>query len=223
MDRERTIYDVDNWYRVGRGKVLQFFATDDEVQEWLLTMLPSGYGPYTLVGADLVKVDKKRYVEKGFEFDITGFKKAIYEKECPRWQYWIRSKVLTPELDFSRHKMITWILSYSGLVGLDHGSFVKGMGRDASSIAIVEKVANKETGEIIKHKEYLKIYKILARQIKNQLCYSSFWKFKNGTEREDFKLQLMTEKAVEAYKSGFVFKNRPGRRIDNKKSSCLTP
>jgi len=196
MINKEPIYDVDNWYRVGRGHVLQFFATDDEVQDWLNTMLPPEYEPYTLVGADLVKIDKKKYIEKGFEFDIQDFKKAIYEKEEPRWQYWIRSKVLTPELDFSRHKMITWILSYTGLVGLDHGGQVKDMGRDASSIGIVERVRNKNTSEIIKHKEYLKIFSTLSRQIKKHLCYTSFWKFKDGTEREDFKLQLMTEKAV---------------------------
>jgi hypothetical protein len=222
MNTQQPIYDVDNWYRIGKGRVLQFFATDDEVQEWLLTMLPSEYGPYTLVGADLVRVEKKKYVEKGFEFDITELKQAIYEIEYPRWQYWLRSKVLTPELDFSRQKIITWVLSYTGLVGLHHGGYIKNMGRDASSIGIVDTVSNKSTGEVIKHSEYLKIFNILARQIKKHLCYSSFWKFKNGTEREDFKLQLMTEKAVQAYEAGFQFKNRPGRRLKHRRMPLLS-
>jgi hypothetical protein len=213
MNKQEPIYDVENWYRVGRGQVLQFFATDEEVQEWLVSMLPQEYAPYTLVGADMIEIDKNKYIEKGFEFDITELKKAIYEKEEPRWQYWIRSKVITPKLDFSREKKITWVLSYTGLVGLDHGGQVKRIGRDASSIGIVDKIKNKKTDEVIRHNEYLKIFNILARRIKKHLCYSSFWKFKNGTEREDFKLQLMTEKAVKAHEEGFVFKNRPGRKL----------
>lgn len=217
MDSQKVIYDVENWYRVGRGQGLEFFATDDEVQEWLLTILPKEYGPYTLVGADIVEVEKKKYIEKGFEFDIGELKKAVYEKEEPRWNYWIRSKVITPELDFSREKRITWVLSYTGLISLHHGLDLKNLGRDASSIGIVERVRNKNTGEEIIHEEYLKLSKYLSRHIKKLLCYSSFWKFKNGTEREDFKLQLMTEKAVKAYEAGFIFKNRPGRRLDKKK------
>jgi hypothetical protein len=217
MEPKIPIYDVDNWHRVGRGRVLQFFATDDEIQEWLLSALPPEYGPYTLVGADLVQIEKKKYIQKGFEFGIDELKRAMYEQDETRWEYWIRSKVITPQLDFSRHKMISWILSYSGLVGLHHGSYNKNKwvdGLDASSIGIVDQVNNDKTGEKIQHKEYLNIFKKLNREIKNHLCYSSFWKYKDGSEREDFESRLMTEKAVRAYEEGMKFVNRPGRRLE---------
>jgi hypothetical protein len=41
--------------RVGRGRELQFFATDSEVRGRLLSALPPEYGSYTLVGFDSVK------------------------------------------------------------------------------------------------------------------------------------------------------------------------
>ncbi|MFA7486383.1 MAG: hypothetical protein WCZ89_10185 [Phycisphaerae bacterium] len=209
----QVIYDINNWRRLGRGQVLQFFATDDEVQNWLLTLLPPEYGPYTLVGADSIEVENKMYVEKGFEIDISDFKTAIYEKEYPRWQYWIRSKALTPKLDFLRQKRITWVLSYSGLVGLQHGRYLKDAGRDFSSIGIVDKVINDETGEEIVNKEYLSIFKKLKKEIKRHLLYSSIWKFDDGSEREDIKLQLMTQGVVDQYNKGILFKNKPGRRV----------
>jgi hypothetical protein len=216
MESRSPIYDVDSWSRVGRGRVLQFFATDDEVQEWLLCALPAEYEPYTLVGADLVQVEKKKFVEKGFEFDIDELKKAMYEGDKIRWQYWIRSKVITPELDFSRHKMISWILSYSGLVGLQHGSYNKNKwveGQSASSIGIVDQIKNDETGEKVHHKEYVNVFRKLNREIKKHLCYSSFWKYKDGSEREDKKLRLMTQAVVDQYHQGAKFTNRPGNRI----------
>jgi len=212
VNLQDVIYDVDNWFRIGRGRELQFFATDDEVQSWLLNFLPEEYAPYSLVGADLIKKGKI-YIEQGFEFDISELEKAMYEKDETRWHYWIRSKVLTPELRLITGERITWTLSYSGLVSLQHGRELQNMGRDASSIGIVERVKNEKTGEIRHHKDYLRIFNSLKRKVKRTLCYSTIHKFKNGTVAEDTRLQLMTEKAVRAYEDGLLFKNAPGRRL----------
>ena len=47
---ESNIYDTDDWVRCARGgRLLQFFATDDELQNWFLTVLPETYRPYRLV------------------------------------------------------------------------------------------------------------------------------------------------------------------------------
>jgi hypothetical protein len=43
MDRQT--YDPSEWQRQGRGKELQFFATDDEVRGYLKG-LPPQHGPY---------------------------------------------------------------------------------------------------------------------------------------------------------------------------------
>jgi hypothetical protein len=32
--------DFDGWYRTGRGREMQFDATDEEVAEWLVGTLP---------------------------------------------------------------------------------------------------------------------------------------------------------------------------------------
>jgi hypothetical protein len=77
----------------------------------------------------------------------------------------------------------------------------------------VDKVINDATGKVVTHKDYLRVFKALRKGIKKHLCYSSFWKYKNGSEREDFKLRLMTEGAVRAYEEGMKFVNRPGRKI----------
>ena len=53
---ENRFFDADDWVLSGRGgHLLQFFATDVELQNWFLTALPAACGPYTLVGADSVR------------------------------------------------------------------------------------------------------------------------------------------------------------------------
>lgn len=42
-------HDLAPWYRVG-GRTLQFYATDDEIAEWLLEMLPPEFAPYAVLG-----------------------------------------------------------------------------------------------------------------------------------------------------------------------------
>jgi phosphoribulokinase len=37
------------WERAGRGRLLQFYATHDEIAEWILEMLPPTFAPYTLL------------------------------------------------------------------------------------------------------------------------------------------------------------------------------
>lgn len=212
MNPHEPIYDVNEWRRLGKGRVVEFFATDDEVQTWLIEGLPNEYHPYTLVGVDLVKVGRT-YIENGFEFEVRELKKAMYKTDAVRSHFWIRSKVITPELDFLKQTRITWVLSYTGFVNLQHGAYIKNMGRPASSIGIVDKVINDATGEVRHHKEYLRIFNSLKRLIKKSLCYSSIHTFKNGSRREDTTLQLMTEKAVQAYEHGLIFTNEPGRKL----------
>lgn len=57
--------DVVSWFRLGRGHEFEFYATDDEVQEWLLTILPAEFAPYRPAGADSIQAGRI-YVEHPF-------------------------------------------------------------------------------------------------------------------------------------------------------------
>ena len=216
---DNNVYDTDDWVRGSRGgHSLQFFATDDELQSWFLAALPGAYGPYTLVGADSVKMDQNQYTQCFFEFPISMFKEAMYEKDSVRWQYWIRSKSITPILDVSQCHQITKQLSFLGLVSVHHGSYSnRGFhdGWQESTIGIVTQIENINNGQKVKNDEYMGIYKALARKIKKHLCYSSFYRFPEGKEVENTKWGLMTQGVVDQYVQGVKFVNRPGIRIKN--------
>lgn len=218
MDVQKLVCSVNKWRRLGRGRVLQFFATDDEVQQWLLEGLSKKWAPYTLVVVDFTGYGES-HMEKGVEFGIEELKRAMYELYEVKWQFWIRSMVITPELDLSPHRRLTRMFSCIGLVELQHGSYNKNRwveGQNASSIGIVDKVINDATDKVIEHKDYLKVFNALKKRIKKDLCYSSFWKYKDGSEYEDFKSRLMTEGAIKAYENGMKFVNRPGRQLGRK-------
>ncbi len=218
---DTTIYDSDDWIRCGRGdRLLQFFATDDELQEWLLSALPDACGPYTLVGADSVRINRNQYVQRFFEFPIHKLKEAMYEKNPVWWEFWIRSKSITPVLDVSHCHDIKKQLSFSGLVRICHGSYSnRGFheGWRESTIGIVTQIENINSGRQIVNDKCLKIYNALEKTIKKHLCYSSFCIFKDGSEVENTKFDLMTQGVVDQYNQGVPFVNRPGRRIKETK------
>jgi hypothetical protein len=218
------IQDHDRWMRVGKGRELQFFATDEEVQAWLVHALPPQYAPYHLVGADKVKQDRF-FTEAPFECEIFSLINCMRGTEDVRYNFWIRSEVLTPKLPLTQGFGLTKLFSYNGLVLLQHGlmlrnlyEFGQPLKRAASRIAVVDKVRNLETGEGRHHQGYLEVYKALHRTISQALIYSSIVQDANGLEREDTRLQRMTQAAVHAYQAGFPFTNAPGRVLVGKRS-----
>ena len=46
MGEQQIIENVNEWDRVGRGHELPFYATDQEIQTWLLDILPLEHRPY---------------------------------------------------------------------------------------------------------------------------------------------------------------------------------
>ncbi len=140
----------------------------------------------------------------------------MYEKESIRRQFWIRSESITPTLDVTHFHFITKQLSFMGLIGIHHGSYSnRGFhdGWQESTIGIVTQIENVNNGQQIINDQYLGIYKALVKEVKKHLCYSSFCIFKDGSEVENTKFDLMTQGVVDQYNQGVPFVNRPGRKI----------
>jgi hypothetical protein len=212
------IENLDRWERVGRGRTLQFFATDEEVQGWLVHALPPEYAPYHLVGVDIVKEDRL-YVEQPFMCEISALLQCMQGLEEPRYDFWIWSEILTSTLPLQGGAWLTKFFSFNGLINLQHGSMIRDYSdpsrricRAASSIGLVDRVRNLDTGEERHHEGYLRIYKALHKTIKKALVYSSIIRFPDGHEEEDTHLR-MTEAAVHSCQAGFPFINAPGRLL----------
>lgn len=222
MIKQPILDNLDDWQRAGRGRVLQFFATDEEVQRWLIAALPSEYAPYLLIGVDLVK-EGRIFVEKPFQCEVSSLLDCMQLGIEPRFKFWIWSKVLIPNPPLKTERQLSRWLSFNGLVLLQHGRTItdktdpsRQVCRSASSIGMVDKVVNIRTGETRQFEGYLKIYKKIHKAISKSLMYSSIVRFRDGHEEEDTQLQLMTEGAVQSYNKGFPFINKPGRLLKTK-------
>src|SRR5262245_32971079 len=65
------ITDPNGWFRL-RSEVLQFYATDEDISEWLQVGLPDKYAPYHLTGQDVLRLGKGKYVRRGFLFGVAA-------------------------------------------------------------------------------------------------------------------------------------------------------
>lgn len=206
------IRDLDNWKRVGGGRTLEFFATDAEVQRWLLDCIPQEYLPCRLVGADLIQRGP-RYIEKPFVCEFDELQRLPSAPGTPRNKFFIWSETLTPDLFDASPESFSTYCSLNGLIVLQYGRIRHHL-REALALMIVDRVRNQQTGVIREHLEYRRIYNSLARCVKRALCFSTVHRFKDGSEEEDAELRLMTEKAAQAYQEGFPFRSAPCRRLD---------
>jgi hypothetical protein len=220
MSNHVLVTEIENWRRKGRGRTLQFFATDNEVQHWLNNELPVEYQPYKLVGADKVKTGRS-YSEHPFVCDIEQFLDCLYEADTHRFNFWIWSQSLSPELSLESGTSLTGYLAFNGLVLVQHGSMIRprvprdpaiSRYRAESAIGIVDTIQHRETGETLTHSAYLQIYIKLRKAIKQELVWTSIVEDSRGHKAETT-LQMMTAGAVEAYAAGVPFINKPGRFI----------
>ena len=212
MHSPLNIYGVDRWTRFGRGKELQFFATDAEVENWLITSLPAIYGPYQLIGCDLIK-ENGAFVEYPFRCDISCFRKCRQGKNNgPRYEFWIHSEALTPGLSFEFGSRMCALCALNGLVLIQHGFLHRGR-KDASRIAVVDTIRDSETMEIKHHRDYDQVFRSLFKVIKKSLVYSSIQRFADGHEEEDTRIERMTIGAAQEYEAGVAMTKRPGRLL----------
>jgi hypothetical protein len=210
MTTYSAIYDTVNWSRVGRGKGMQFFATDDEVAAWLQRSLPCEYTPYSLGGVDLVQ-NGSIYDEIPFEFAIHDFPECMNRPGGYRYNFSIISRKLHPDIELQSKRNINAICTINGFPLMQHGVPLKEK-RDRTFFAITPKVINIITGETREYPEYLRIFNTLAKTIRKSLVYTSIHRFPDGHEEEN-RDQLMTEQAAISHGNGYPFIDRPGTRV----------
>jgi hypothetical protein len=176
---------LDDWYRVG-GSRLQFYATDDEVAEWLEEMLLGEFAPYAVIGQE--RSDDQW---RPFEFALEQIREAFRQRHV---NYWIRSDVLSPGLTGTDEKRV----SFSGLILVQPGRERKGRIED-SSIAVVDRIRHIETSEERRRPEYRRIFDRLRRSMRKRLVVKTLRTFSDGGTQESFP---MTARAADAHARG---------------------
>ena len=160
---QRLWLDPSIWVRDGRGRSSTFAATTDVVSAAIQSVASEGSDSFSLVQC--------------FRTTEAGTSKSSFESLRVdqlaldgSWQYFIRSSTLTPVLPSAEPKAgVGWpaIFACNGLILLHHPD----PGADSeenpqSSIGIVHRVANTETGEVLTHAAYDAIYQRLKTTLR---------------------------------------------------------
>lgn len=207
------IDDPDRWYRVGRGRRFEFFATDEETQAWLLEALPEAFGPYQLVGYEIVK-GEDRYTREPLSVELPDFRSFVADHPPGICDLFMRSYKLTPSLAPKPGVSIDVLCSLNGLVNIQHDGPRTRPYLSPSSISIVTRVRSFDTDEEVVHSDYEKVYNALARRIRRSLVYTTIARSKLGDEWVEFDSGVrMTEAAARAYEAGVAYRYRPAKRI----------
>ncbi len=195
------------WERVGRGHELQFYATDEEVKQFLDDTLRLDSDLLVLVAtATLPKTGGVQRVE-----DVSSVVDAV---AAGMWQFWIAPATLSEDLKrIPRATPLDACFSASGLVLFQHGLTHKGR-RTSSRIAIASRSRAVATGEEIEATTMLRLFTRLKRRIQDDLRYSTVKVFPNGSRVVDSTRTLMTAGACAAAAAGF-FDMECGLPIDS--------
>jgi hypothetical protein len=155
--------DFTGWNRVGRGRSLQFYATDDEMAEWLVETLPTEFAPYLVFREEWAH--PKLVVHESRIEDI-----ARSFSQDRRARHWIKSDLLSPTLhadDISVPNDLAK-LSFSGLISIRPGDDRNGRREDAD-LGMIDRIRNERTGEERRQPNYLKIFERLRRSMRKRL------------------------------------------------------
>lgn len=79
------ITEPSEWRRVGRGSEVQFYATDREIQQWLINELPTDFAPFSLTCSDMVK-SGRQYHEVPFDEPVDERQKPLAHIPTTVWR-----------------------------------------------------------------------------------------------------------------------------------------
>ena len=180
--------DYAGWYRVGGRRIGSFYATADEIAEWLVETLPDEFAPYAVIGEETTPDGLRR-----FEDPLDRIRES-FARRTPN--HWIRSDVLSPHVpagDGVRQ-------SFAGLILVQVGRERNGRVED-TSLAIVDRIRHEQTGEERVHRDYLRIFERLRRSIRKRLVVRTKYTFPSGEVGEHWP---MTARAADAHVRGEI-------------------
>jgi len=181
----------EGWHRVG-GSRFDFYATDEEIAEWLLELLPSDFAPYAVIGAGWIE-EEQRW--QRFEYPLGEIQEAFARHRGAN--FWIRSDQLSPRIRGNDHVGA----SYGGLILVQLG-FRREDGRiEDASIAVVDRLRHELTGEERRQPEYRRIFDRLRRSLRKRAVVETIRTLPDGSTTPS---KPMTPRAAEAHARGEI-------------------
>lgn len=167
--------DLDNYERLGRGKVFQFFITQKEFFEILLSTQESLNTTFSLITSDW---DKKSTKWNYSEFDITKFPELV---DNGKNIFLLRDYRLSPKIDLIKEvDYEDGYYLFNGLIKIRFNYNLKSNELGESYLMFFDKIKESRNNHLIVNKEYLKIYGAIKRKIEDLLNHTGSFTGKSG-------------------------------------------
>ena len=183
---------TDFWYRIGSHRY-EFFATNDEIQQFLLKELPDKFAPYSLVTTS-GKVVR--------EVMLDQLQQLIADRHL---NIFLRSHQLTPDLDkamkqFRRQRPddYQFQLGFAGLILVQPGALAPG----SFDFSLVDKLCHEPSGKIIKQDAYRPLFNAMKRLIRKKLVVWAVYDY--GSVKQEYKKPMLTEGFAAAIRAGKI-------------------
>lgn len=189
----------------GQVDEIRFFATTKEIQDWLISCLPSEHAPYKLLTIKQKRVASKRHIPEVIVHEIQDFAKVASLPDHPT-SYSIWSQEISPSLQIAGPDATSlerlWLLS--GLPCLQHGHKPEA----CSSFSVQSEIVHKPTGIISSHGAYFRLFHHMARLIRKHLVLSVI-----STAKQDSESKLDGMTLAAAKENAHPPWIKPGRRL----------
>lgn len=194
--------------RVGRGRQLEFYATDRDVETWLLESLPERLAPYTVI-TEQNRLDGQRVVSTLREASLSDtMATAAAETIRLTHRFWIRSHALHPErIDLSSVTDLS-LLHLNGLPYLDHGARRPDGRLAASCLQHLPEVVDLRRGLKLAHDDYASVFRALRHRIRRSLTHLVTIQFPSGKTWTS-ESNLMTDDAAFSHEGGRPYDAQP--------------
>ena len=183
---------TDFWYRIGSHRY-EFFATNDEIQQFLLKELPDKFAPYSLVTTS-GKVVR--------EVMLDQLQQLIADRHL---NIFLRSHQLTPDLDkamkqFRRQRPddYEFQLGFAGLILIQPGVLAPG----GFDLSLVDKLRLEPSGQIINQLAYRPLFNQMKRLIRKKLVVWAV--YDSGAAKQEWKKPMLTEGFAASIRAGKV-------------------
>ena len=194
------------WYRKGGGHNFIFHATRSEISQIILDFFSETPEKVYICGTDSVQLENSEYYKQvSFCYPIVEILECLVQHK-KSLNFYIGLERLTPSSSLILANQ-SGMMSLSGLIRLQIFYFIndKTKRMQPSNIGVVNTIAHNDTGEIIEHVEYYKLFQQMKRRLKKRLPYKT--KF-HGHQTIDTSC-FMSEGIVERWKAGEVFEHDP--------------
>jgi hypothetical protein len=177
--------EYDGWQRVG-GRNFQFYATDEEIAEWLIETLPTQFVPYSVLGREW-RDSRWRF----FDYPLADVRACMSHHR--RSNLWIRSHAPTPSVSAASDERE---LSLGGLILVQLGRQLTDGKLDEARLAVVDRIRHAASGREHRHRDYKRIFDRLKRAMQKRLVVTTQIALPDGTATDGWP---MTARAAEEH------------------------